>query len=96
MKPHTTRTGKCISGLSKWCAYKHIYTVISTLIRGGKMSDLTRAGRNIALLGLFCPIFWFSLFTGADGASLALHATHSGIVFCFGLVIVVVSLIKPK
>ena len=60
------------------------------------MSELTRAGRNIALLGFFCPIFWFALFTGADPASLKLHAAHSGIVFLFGLVIVVVSLIKPK
>ncbi|MDF7801667.1 hypothetical protein P4C99_19470 [Pontiellaceae bacterium B1224] len=94
--PLSTQAKKCASSLSKWCAYKHLYTVISTLIRGGKMSDQTRAGRNIALLGLFCPFFWIALFTGVHGKELALHAAHSGIVFFIGLSIVIVSLIKPK
>jgi len=97
MKQHKQSTyQRCLHGLSKWCAYKQIYTLVVTLIRGGKMSDQTRVGRSIALLGLFCPIFWISLISGADRATLVVHAAHSGVVFLFGLIIVAVSLIKPK
>lgn len=73
--------------LSNLCAYTHIFKVISALVNGKDISELTRGGRNIALLGIFCPLFWFALFSGAGGAELMFHATHSSIVFLIGIAI---------
>lgn len=85
-----------VRNLTKWCAYSHMYKVFSALIKGGDISDKTRTGRNIALLGIFCPFFWFALFTGASRTELAFHATHSGIVFFIGIVIMFGSLKQKK
>ena len=42
-------------------------------------------GRNIALIGFFCPIFWISLFSGANLRVIGMNAVHSGIVILIGL-----------
>ncbi|MCQ1060313.1 hypothetical protein ACQKPX_14755 [Photobacterium sp. DNB23_23_1] len=85
-----------LSGIGKWCAYSHIFKAFTVLINGGQISEQTRAGRNIALLGFFCPFFWIALFTGAEASSLAFHATHSGIVFLIGIAIMVASIKKQQ
>ncbi|WP_051206400.1 hypothetical protein [Oceanospirillum maris] len=85
-----------LSRLVKWCAYHYIYQVVVILIKGGDLSEQTRTGRHIALLGIFCPIFWFYFFSGAETSTLIFHGTHSGIVFLIGVVIMVVSLKKKR
>ncbi|MGE9291537.1 MAG: hypothetical protein ACQKBT_11135 [Puniceicoccales bacterium] len=82
--------------LSRCCAYHHLLQVVRVLVKGGDISDLTRTGRTIALLGFFCPIFWIALLSGADASTIALHAGHSGIVFLIGLAIMVFSLFSQK
>jgi len=44
-----------------------------------------KLGQGIALVGVFCPIFWISLFSGARGEVLYFNAFHSGLVILFGL-----------
>jgi len=44
-----------------------------------------KIGYGIMLIGVFCPIFWFSFLSGARGNELMFNAVHSGIVFLFGL-----------
>ncbi|WPJ94534.1 hypothetical protein SH580_13945 [Coraliomargarita algicola] len=95
-KPSMHWAQRIASAVSKWCAYRYLSEVILALIRGGKLSEQMKAGRNIALLGFFCPIFWFALFLGADKSTLAMHAAHSGIVFSIGVVIMLASLIKQR
>lgn len=85
-----------LAKLSQWCAYTHIYRLIIKLIKGETLSELTKAGRNIALLGFFCPFFWYALFSGAQKSALIFHATHSGIVFLLGVVIMAFSLLQKK
>ena len=87
---------KILSKLSKWCAYTHIFKLFSTLANGEKLSEQTKTGRNIALLGLFCPFFWYALLSGAQTSTVIMHATHSGIVFLFGVVIMVFSFLQKK
>ncbi|ETX12395.1 hypothetical protein MUS1_02030 [Marinomonas ushuaiensis DSM 15871] len=82
--------------LKKWCAYSHIANLISMLIHGKSLSGQTRVGRNIALLGLFCPFFWIALFSGVRGTTLMFHAAHSSLVFLIGAVIMIISLIKQE
>jgi len=48
-----------------------------------------KLGRNIALIGLFCPFFWISLFSGASQDFVYFNAMHSGIVIAIGFVILV-------
>ena len=83
-----------INNFTKWCAYTHIFKVFLILLNGGDLSEQTRTGRNIALLGLLCPFFWYALFTGASKTELIFHATHSGVVFLIGIVIMFFSIIK--
>lgn len=44
-------------------------------------------GRNIALIGFFCPFFWGSLLGGARAQTVCLNASHSAIVMLVGLVV---------
>ena len=85
-----------MNNAAKWCAYSHIYRVFTNLIRGDKLSEQGKVGRNIALLGIFCPFFWYALFSGAQKSTVILHATHSGIVFLLGVVIMVFSFLQKK
>lgn len=55
-----------------------------TLLNGMK------TGRNIALVGVFCPFFWFSLLSGASRQTIQFNAIHSGIVILIGLAILLV------
>lgn len=83
-----------IAKVERWCAYTHLAKVCVALIRGEKISKQAEAGRNIALLGFFCPFFWIALLSGAEKATLLFHATHSAIVFLVGVAIMVVGLNK--
>ena len=87
---------RVFSKLSQWCVYSHIYNLLKTLASGEKLSEQTKVGRNIALLGLFCPFFWYALLSGAQKSTVIMHATHSGIVFLLGIVIMVFSFLQKN
>ncbi|WP_417596766.1 hypothetical protein [Oceanospirillum sp.] len=80
----------------KWCAYHYIYQIVQILIKGGDLSEQTKVGRQVALLGIFCPTFWYYFLSGADRSTLIFHGTHSGIVFLIGVAIMAVSLKKKS
>ncbi|QDO93905.1 hypothetical protein FNB79_07875 [Formosa sediminum] len=44
-----------------------------------------KTGRNIALVGVFCPFLWFSILSGGTKDFIILNAIHSGIIVCLGL-----------
>lgn len=46
-----------------------------------------RTGRNIAIIGVFCPFFWISLFSGASAPMIRFNAVHSAIVILIGLLV---------
>ncbi|WP_087024946.1 hypothetical protein [Thaumasiovibrio subtropicus] len=83
-----------LSNITNLCPYKHIFQLVKTAIKERKMPQSARSGFMIAMLGLFCPLFWIALFTGASGKELLFHATHSGLVISIGLVIMVQGLLK--
>ena len=87
---------KIIGKLSQLCVYTHIWKVISGLLNNEGLSEQTKAGRNIALLGLFCPFFWYALLTGASREVVIMHGIHSSIVLLIGIVIIFVSIRKQK
>lgn len=53
--------------------------------RQQKWRGMVRNGRNIALIGVFCPFFWISVFSGASVQMIGFNAVHSGIVILIGL-----------
>jgi hypothetical protein len=76
------------------CPYTHLWRVIKTSIAERKLPAATRQGAFITLLGIFCPIFWVALFTGASASELKFHAIHSGIVVLIGVVLMISGLMK--
>ena len=50
-----------------------------------KWNGTVRTGRNIALIGVFCPFFWLSLLSGASAQMIRFNAVHSGAVVLIGL-----------
>jgi len=55
-----------------------------------KLISSIKMGRNIALIGVFCPFFWVSLLTGSSIETIRFNAIHSGIVILLGLTIMLV------
>jgi len=49
------------------------------------LKNQIKIGSGIMLIGVFCPIFWFSYLSGARGNDLMFNAVHSCIVILFGL-----------
>ena len=76
------------------CPYTYLWDVIKTSVQQRKFTAGARQGALIMLLGIFCPIFWYALFTGASVQELKFHATHSAIVAGIGLVIMIAGLVK--
>lgn len=53
------------------------------------LKSQVKIGYGIMLIGILCPIFWFSYLSGTRGSELMFNAVHSGIVILFGLLFVV-------
>ncbi len=77
--------GKVRKALVRLCAYTHLWRVIRSAIEERRLPASAKPGFSIALLGLFCPIFWIALFTGASKGELIFHACHSALVFLIGI-----------
>jgi len=50
-----------------------------------------KTGRNIALVGIFCPFLWYAILSGASKDFILLNVIHSGIIVALGLVIITVN-----
>lgn len=86
-----------LSSIASYCPYtmgaKAIYRRLAG-IPADPVCDITnreaylmgkvKVGMGIMLIGVFCPIFWFSLFIGVRGEDLMWNAIHSGLVVLFG------------
>lgn len=47
-----------------------------------------KTGRNIALVGVFCPFLWYAILSGASKDFIILNLIHSGIIVIIGIVVV--------
>ncbi len=87
-----------LSSVSSSCPYALLFKKAIRLLRGEPVIDKARLsdrerdllfriklGQSIALVGIFCPIFWVSLFSGVRGEALYFNAGHSGLVILVGL-----------
>lgn len=84
--PYTWAGKKCVEVATRNKTVPKKYDNKEIQFRNGMKS-----GRDISLIGFFCPFFWFSLFAGADKSTLLLNAYHSGVVIALGLVVVLLN-----
>ena len=50
-----------------------------------------KTGRNILLVGLFCPFLWYSILTGSSRDFIIFNVVHSGIIVGLGFLILSVN-----
>lgn len=58
--------------------------------RERKLMEGMKTGRNIAIIGVFCPFFWVSLLTGSSIEMIRFNAIHSGVFILIGIIIMLV------
>jgi len=46
-----------------------------------------KTGRNISLVGVFCPFLWYAILSGASKDFILLNLIHSGIIVIIGLIV---------
>jgi ABC-type arginine transport system permease subunit len=73
-----------------------MWGLLRSTITERKLSVTAKKGALIALIGLFCPLFWTALFMGASKKELIFHGTHSAIIFLTGLVLMVAGMVKDR
>lgn len=80
--------------LLRLCPYSVLWRAVRASVKERRLPSSARPGAMIALLGLFCPLFWTALLRGASRSELLFHASHSGIVVCIGLLLMLAGLVK--
>lgn len=83
-----------LKSVINFCAYSQLYNVIKRSIQHREVPLEAKTGAQIALLAVFCPLFWGAVILGAEPSTILLHAIHSGIVFLTGVSIMVVGYFK--
>ncbi|WP_299781526.1 hypothetical protein [uncultured Formosa sp.] len=81
--PYTLLGKKCVSVVNR---KSKVRTHSNNKVQFFKSGIKT--GRNIALVGIFCPFLWFAILSGASKDFIILNAMHSGIIVCLGLAVV--------
>jgi hypothetical protein len=94
----TKRIRSSILSIFSYCPYTMLGKTIIRFLRGEKdlphepltsneryVKSKTTFGVGIILIGIFCPIFWISLITGAQGDELLRSGINSLMVVLFGI-----------
>ncbi|QXP71572.1 hypothetical protein H0I29_05675 [Polaribacter sp. R2A056_3_33] len=84
--PYSIMGKKCIETLQgKKKDKKKNNTKIETLKKGIK------TGRDIILIGIFCPLLWYSILSGASKDLIIINLMHSGVIVALGFVLIVIN-----
>ncbi|MDW5290323.1 hypothetical protein [Formosa sp. PL04] len=82
-----THVGKtCISAMKG--EYKPVKNSTNKILA---YKSRMRTGRNISLVGVFCPFLWYAIISGASTNFILLNAMHSGIIVAIGLLIIAIN-----
>jgi len=84
--PYTIAGKKCIKLINGNKNVSKKYLTKTLKYRNG-----LKTGRNISLVGIFCPFFWYALLTGMNQKIIILNAIHSSIVITIGLIVVIIN-----
>lgn len=86
--PYTMAGKKCINAVTGKKEERKVSSCKSEEYKAG-----IKLGRNIALIGFFCPIFWGSVIMGAPASVILFNLTHSGIIIALGALIALLNYI---
>ena len=50
-----------------------------------------KTGRNIVLIGIFCPLLWYSILSGSSKDLICINLMHSGVIASLGFVLIVIN-----
>lgn len=96
---------KCFRSVANACPYSMAAKKCVDVARGKNRPDARntdriekyrngiKMGRNVALIGLFCPFLWYSILSGKSMDFIVLNLIHSGIIAGIGLLLVVVNML---
>ncbi|MDT8900300.1 hypothetical protein [Anaeroselena agilis] len=100
MRTFVKKMAQCLADIGTSCPYTIVGKKIVQSARGkqsrtdkvnndreNELAARVKTGRNVTLIGIFCPFFWFALFSGAPANEVYFNAVHSGIVVAIGLAI---------
>jgi hypothetical protein len=100
MRAFVKKAAQCLADIGASCPYTLLGKKVVRSATGQRNQTPTvsrerenelmarmKTGRNIALIGVFCPFFWYSLFSGAPANEVYFNAMHSGVVVLIGLVL---------
>jgi len=88
--PYTLIGRKCVD-VVKGKAKSHTNKNLNDRILSFKLGIKT--GRNISLVGVFCPILWYSILSGSSKRFIELNLIHSAIIAGLGLLVMLVNYI---
>jgi len=71
--------------LFNFCPYSHVFRSIKTAVQEKRLPQASKTGIVIALLGIFCPLFWVPFISGKPLSELWFDIIHSGAFVAVGL-----------
>lgn len=74
-----------IKKILNFCPYTHLYKTIKIAVTEKKIPQASKSGLIIALLGLFCPLFWVPFLSGTPIDELWFDIIHSSAFIVIGL-----------
>lgn len=82
--------------LLKLCPYTHVFETVKKRNLPENSVKTIRTGSIIALLGMFCPLFWIPFLSGTPLDDLWFDVAHSSIFVCIGLGMMVYGFFKKN
>ena len=89
--PYTMAGKKCVNAVTGKKEVKKVSSCKAEEYKAG-----IKLGRNIALIGFFCPIFWGSVIMGAPASVILFNLTHSGIIIALGGLIALLNYMRYR
>ena len=89
--PYTMAGKKCVNAVTGKKEERKVSSCKAEEYKAG-----IKLGRNITLIGFFCPIFWGSVIMGAPASVILFNLTHSGIIISLGALIALLNYVKYR
>ena len=83
--PHGMEVSMIWKQIFNVCPYTHVFRSFKAAVREKKLPQASKTGIFIALLGFFCPLFWFPFLSGTPLNEPWFDIIHSGIFVAIGI-----------
>ena len=87
--PYSIAGKKCIEVVKR---NKHVKKSVTSKIQN--LNNGIKTGRNMLLVGVFCPFLWYSILSGCSKDFIILNLIHSGIIVGLGVLIIAINYLR--